>query len=255
MRFASLGSGSRGNSMIVRAGKTQVLVDCGFSLRATTQRLARLGTHPESLAGILVTHEHSDHVAGLFALARRFNLTVFLTCGTRAPIPAAGDYPECQLIEDHEAPFAIGDLQITPVVVPHDAGEPVQYVISDGQHRLGLLTDTGHITEHIVERFAGCNALVLECNHDADLLQASRYPAWLKRRIAGNHGHLENRQAAELLRRIDTSRLQHMIAAHLSIENNRPEFARDALAGALNCHPDWIDVALQEEGFAWRDLS
>jgi phosphoribosyl 1,2-cyclic phosphodiesterase len=255
MRFASLGSGSRGNALIVEAGDTRVLLDCGFAARTTVERLGRLGVSPDSLSGVLVTHEHSDHIAGVFRFARRYELPVYLTHGTHAAAPRGKiPLPECRLIDSH-TPFAIGDLEIHPFPVPHDAREPVQYAFSNGVHRLGVLTDTGSITPHIVEVLRVCDALVLECNHDAALLAASDYPVMLKRRISGPLGHLENEAAASLLRQVDTSRLQHLVAAHLSQQNNRPGLAIAALASVLNCAEDWIGVACQDGGFDWRQLS
>jgi phosphoribosyl 1,2-cyclic phosphodiesterase len=162
--------------------------------------------------------------------------------------------PECRLIDGHTA-FAIDGLEVLPFPVPHDAREPVQYRFDDGRHRLGVLTDSGSITPYIVEVLGACDALVLECNHDRALLAASRYPALLKQRVGGRFGHLENSQAASLVRQIDGARLQHLVAAHLSQENNRPQLAVSALAAALGCNDDWIGVADQEGGFAWRQLS
>jgi phosphoribosyl 1,2-cyclic phosphodiesterase len=255
IRFASLGSGSQGNALIVDAGETRVLLDCGFSGREAAARLARLGVVPNQLAAIVVTHEHGDHVGGVFAFARRHRLTVYLTHGTHAAAARGSTpLPECCLIDGH-TPFAIGSLQVQPFPVPHDAREPVQYAFSDGARRLGVLTDSGSITPHIVDILRACDGLVLECNHDHALLAASRYPASLKQRIGGRFGHLENEQAAALLRRIDSRRLQHVLAAHLSHENNRPELAARALASALGCSEDWIGVADQEGGFDWRQLS
>lgn len=254
MRFASLGSGSRGNALIVEAGDTRVLLDCGFAARTTAEKLGRLGVSPDSLSGVLVTHEHSDHIAGVFRFARRYELPVYLTHGTHAAAPRGKlPLPECRLIDSHTS-FAIGDLEIHPFPVPHDAREPVQYAFSNGRHRLGVLTDTGAITPYIVEVLRVCDALVLECNHDAELLAASDYPAMLKRRISGRLGHLDNDTAASFLRQIDTSRLQHVVAAHLSQQNNRRELAVAALASALNCADEWIGVASQESGFDWRQV-
>jgi phosphoribosyl 1,2-cyclic phosphodiesterase len=254
MRFSSLGSGSRGNSLIVDAGDTKLLLDCGFSARATTEKLGRLGVSPDDISGLLVTHEHSDHIAGVFRFAGRFGIPVYLTHGTLSAAPRGkSPLPECRLIDSH-APFSIGSIEILPFPVPHDAREPVQYVFSDGMHRLGVLTDTGSITQHIADVLRVCDALVLECNHDPDLLAASDYPLLLKRRISGNFGHLNNTQSVSLLQQIDTQHLQHIVAAHLSEQNNRPELVVSVLASALNCAEDWIGVACQESGFSWRQL-
>lgn len=255
MRFASLGSGSQGNSLVVDAGDTKLLLDCGFSTRATIEKLGRLGISPGELDGIVLTHEHSDHIAGVLKFASRFAIAVYLTHGTHIAAPRGKSaLPEFRLIDSHVS-FSIGSLEVHPFPVPHDAREPVQYVFSDGARRLGVLTDSGSITQHIVDRLRVCDALVVECNHDHDLLAASDYPMMLKRRIAGNFGHLDNAQAASLLGQIETRQLQHIVAAHLSEHNNRPELAVSALAAALNCGEDWIGVASQQRGFAWRQLA
>ena len=251
MRFASLGSGSRGNALIVDVGDTRVLLDCGFSLKVTVERLARLDITPESIDAVLLTHEHSDHLGSAARFAARFGLPVYLTYGTQQALSDC--WPDCRLIDSHQT-FAIGSLEVQAFPVPHDAREPVQYVFSDGQHRLGVLTDCGTVTAHVLSMLDACNALVLECNHDTRLLAESSYPAMLKRRISGNFGHLGNGQAAELLTRIETSRLQHIVAAHLSEQNNRPELAVTALATALGCDAEWIGVASQASGFDWRQL-
>ena len=251
MRFASLGSGSRGNALIVDAGDTRVLLDCGFSVKATVERLGRLGIAAESIDAVLLTHEHSDHLGSAARFAARFGLPVYLTYGTQQALSDC--WPDCRLIDSHQT-FAIGSLEVQAFPVPHDAREPVQYVFSDGQHRLGVLTDCGTVTAHALSMLDACDALVLECNHDTRLLAESSYPAMLKRRISGNFGHLGNGQAAELLTRIETSRLQHIVAAHLSEQNNRPELAVTALATALGCDAEWIGVASQASGFDWRQL-
>ncbi len=251
MRFASLGSGSRGNALIVDVGDTRVLLDCGFSVKATVERLGRLGIAAESIDAVLLTHEHSDHLGSAARFAARFGLPVYLTYGTQQALSDC--WPNCRLIDSHQT-FAIGSLEVQAFPVPHDAREPVQYVFSDGQHRLGVLTDCGTVTAHVLSMLDACNALVLECNHDTRLLAESSYPAMLKRRISGNFGHLGNGQAAELLTRIETSRLQHIVAAHLSEQNNRPELAVTALATALGCDAEWIGVASQASGFDWRQL-
>jgi len=254
IRFASLGSGSRGNALIVDAGDTKVLLDCGFSVRATVDRLARLAVSPEEIDGIVVSHEHSDHIAGVRRFAGRFGIPVYLTHGTRQGLeqecPSSMD---CRLINGADA-FCVGGLEMIPFTVPHDAREPVQYLFSDGSRRLGVLTDCGAITPHVIDVLTRCNALVLECNHDPEMLAASTYPASLKRRISGAYGHLDNLQAADLLRKIDSSRLQHVMAAHLSEQNNRPELAARALCEVLGCDEGEVDVASQNEGVGWREI-
>lgn len=254
MRFASLGSGSGGNALVVEAGPTRVMLDCGFAVEETERRLARVGLAPGDLAGILVTHEHGDHVDGALPFARRHGLGVWMTHGTfRAGPAGSAAGVRITMVDSHSA-FAVGDLEVQPFPVPHDAREPVQYVLSDGNRRLGVLTDIGASTRHVEATLSGCDALVLECNHDPGMLAGGPYPAWLKARIAGPFGHLANAAAAALLAAIDRSRLRHVIAAHLSAQNNRPQLACAALAGALGCGPDAIGVADQATGFAWREL-
>jgi len=254
VRFASLGSGSSGNGLVVEAGKTRVLVDCGFSLSETRTRLARFGLAPEDLDAVLVTHEHSDHIGGVARLAIKHDLPVWCTHGTLVNWRMQTDnLPWTEVIDSHRS-FDIGELEILPFPVPHDAREPVQFVFSDGRRKLGVLTDTGHVTPHIAASLSGVNALVLECNHDADMLENGPYPPSLRRRVGGQYGHLENGQAASLLEQMDVSGLRHVVAAHLSKKNNKPSLARAALANVLNCEPEWIEVACQENGFDWRHV-
>ena len=254
IRFASLGSGSEGNGLVVECGSTRVLVDCGFNLGETEKRLGRLGLAAADLAAILITHEHDDHAGGAARLARRYDIPVYLTYGTLDAMGAQGAMiPQLTLIDSH-FPFAIGDLEIHPYPVPHDAREPSQFVFSDGDKRLGLLTDAGATTPHIERMLSGIDALVLECNHDIELLMNGPYPPSLKRRISGRLGHLDNATAARIVGGIDCGRLQHFIAAHLSAQNNTPALARSAMAGALGCEETWICIATQAEGFAWRDI-
>ncbi len=253
MRFASLGSGSRGNALLVESGTTRLLVDAGFGPREMSRRLQRLGTAADEIDAVLVTHEHSDHVGGVFACARRFGWAVLLTHGTLAGCRMVDGEVRTRIINSHEA-LVLGDIKVQPFPVPHDAREPVQFVFEDGASRLGVLTDAGHVTTHMVEMLDACDALVLECNHDIGMLDRGSYPQALKRRIGGRWGHLDNTAAASLLARLGHSRLRHVVAAHLSEENNHPELARIALAAALDCEHDWVGIATQDEGFLWRDL-
>ena len=254
MRFSSLGSGSAGNALLVEVGMTRVMLDCGFSIKETSLRLQRLGLSPTELTGIVITHEHDDHAGGAFKLAAKYNIPVWLTYGTLKMVKRyMPQQHELQLhvIDSHSA-FAIDDILVQPYPVPHDGREPIQCVFSDGQHQLGVLTDVGRTTPHIEQRLSGCKALVLECNHDASMLQAGPYSWSLKQRVGGNLGHLDNLDSAQLLSKLDNSKLQHLVAAHLSAKNNTPQLARAALANVLGCELDWIGVADQLLGFNWR---
>lgn len=253
MRFASLGSGSRGNSLLVEVGRTRVLIDAGFGPRETGRRLARLGVDADEIDAILITHEHSDHIGGALACADRFGWRLFATAGTLAAWGRGVAGIGCEVIDSHDR-FALGDISVEPFPVPHDAREPVQFVLGDGARRLGVLTDAGHVTPHMVAMLDGCDAIVLECNHDLDLLAKGSYPQALKRRIAGPHGHLDNDSAGRLLARINKAHLRHVIAAHLSEENNSPELARAALCRPLDCDANWVGVATQATGFDWREI-
>lgn len=254
MRFASLGSGSDGNALVVQLGASCVMMDCGFSPNETSARLARLGLTTDSLSGIVVTHEHGDHISGVARLARKYSIPVWLTHGTRqAHGKALADLPGVTEIDPHSS-FVVGEIQVQPYLVPHDAAEPVQYVFSDGAKRLGVLTDTGSSTKHIEAMLSGCDALVLECNHDVAMLANGDYPSSLKQRVGGRFGHLNNANAAALLARLDNNRLQHIVAAHLSRKNNTPELAVNALSAALNCNKEWVAVATQDEGLPWREI-
>lgn len=254
MRFTSLGSGSEGNALIVEVKHTRIMLDCGFGLRETVQRLARKELTAESIHAIVITHEHSDHIVGAAKFARKYKIPVWMTHGTYSIFRKQHKHlPEVQLFDSHQQ-FNIQDIALTPFPVPHDAREPTQFVFSDGIRKLGVLTDVGASTAHIETMLSGCDALVLECNHDRDLLQQSHYPPGLKKRIAGLFGHLDNQAAASLLAKLDTSSLQHLIAAHLSKHNNTPDLALNGLAATLGCTPDWLDYAKQDEGFSWRQL-
>jgi len=229
------------------------MIDNGFSVRETERRLAVSGMNAENISAILVTHEHSDHVNGVGALARKYDLAVYTTQGTIGS-GRLGKLPSHNVFSSH-ASFEIGDLEIQPFPVPHDASEPCQFVINNGQRRLGILTDTGSSTPHIVETLSGVDALMLECNHDLEMLENGDYPYNVKMRVGGDYGHLNNLQAAGLLSKLDTSNLQHIVAAHISEKHNTLSLAQSTLSQALHCPQDWIAVAEQATGLDWRDVT
>jgi phosphoribosyl 1,2-cyclic phosphodiesterase len=257
LKFASLGSGSEGNGLLISTAsgitRTTVMLDCGFGLRETERRLARLGIAPEDLSGIVVTHEHQDHVGGAFKLARRYRLPVWLSYGTYRAVEPHTSSVSFHFCRDGE-PFAIGDLELVPYTVPHDAREPIQYVAGNGSVRLGVLTDAGHATQHMVTALGGCNALMLECNHDSTMLENSAYPPFLKQRIGGAYGHLSNETTGQVLAALNQSRLKTVVGAHLSRQNNTAELARSALAKALATSAIEVMIACQDDGFDWIDL-
>lgn len=263
MRFASLGSGSRGNALVVEAGSTRLLIDCGFSVLETERRLARLRLGPGDLDAILVTHEHADHYGSAGRFSARHRIPVHLSTGTLAAAapgaarparhrtPPAGTF----VCFDAHACFSIGDIEIHPYPVPHDAREPTQFVLGDGARRIGLLTDAGCITPHMQEMFdGGCDALLVESNHDPEMLANGPYPAFLKERVGGRYGHLSNGQAAEFILSLDRARLQHVIGMHISERNNTPAHAAAALCTALDCTADEVALATQSDGFGWRSV-
>ena len=249
-RIASLGSGSKGNATLIASREALVMVDCGLGIRDATARMARLGVTPDELDAILLTHEHGDHIRGVKSLARRYGTPVYGTAGTWLG-GKLNDIASYRFIVPEQR-FSIADIDIDPITVPHDAREPIQFVISTGQHRIGLLTDLGHVTAHIRQRFSGCDALFLECNHDLRMLAEGPYPPMLKRRVGGHWGHLANTQAKSLLEFWGTDRLQHIVASHLSDKNNRPELAFDALRPLLDGAEERLHISSQTHGLEWQ---
>ncbi|MBL0727122.1 MBL fold metallo-hydrolase [Piscinibacter sp. HJYY11] len=255
MRFCSLGSGSSGNATLIEASAgittTRVLVDCGFSLRELERRLATRGLSAADIDAVFVTHEHGDHVGCAFHLARKHHVPVWTSRGTWRAI-GQPELPEGLLHFARDlTPIQLGDLEIRPYTVPHDAHEPLQLCASDGAVRLGVLTDAGCATAHLLAQLQRCDALLLECNHDRTLLAHSAYPASLKARIGGRLGHLANDTSAEILASCLHPALKHLVAAHLSERNNRPELAQAALAAVFGGQPEEIVVADPLQGFDW----
>ncbi len=251
MQIASLGSGSKGNATIVSHEKTTVMVDCGFSLRQFEQRLSKLGLSPYEIDAIFVTHEHSDHSSGVSRVSSKFNIPVWSTIGTaRAVFDDSFNY--CQVCGGE--PAQIGCFEILPVTVPHDAGEPVQFVFCpvDSGKKLGILTDTGHITNHIINAYDNLDALLLEFNYDQAMLDMGPYPYPLKQRVSGDLGHLSNEQSIYLLRQINTTGLNCLIAAHISENNNSPGIVERQL-NQLDFIPSPV-LASQDSGFDWINI-
>jgi phosphoribosyl 1,2-cyclic phosphodiesterase len=252
-RFASLGSGSRGNATLIQAGATSVLVDCGFAARELVSRCEDLAFDPAQLSAVLVTHEHGDHMRGVGALARRFGLPVWMSHGTWRAADF-GQIAELNLFSSHAGAFRLGELGTTPVPVPHDAREPTQFVFDFADRRFGLLTDLGSITPRVIDAFDGVDALLLECNHDPQMLAEGPYPPSLQARVGGQFGHLNNAQAADFLCRIDHARLCHLVAGHLSEKNNSPELARRALASVSDDLPSCLSLLIQDRASAWFSI-
>ena len=257
LRFISLGSGSTGNATIVEArdglAVTRLLIDCGLPLRELDTRLGRAGLRAADLHAVFVTHEHGDHFGHAGRLAARHRLPLWASRGTldAAPRAWAGLDPSLVHVARDGEPIELGALRIHPFTVPHDAREPLQLHCTDGAARLGVLTDLGHWTPHVLTQLSGCDAVLLECNHDLGMLERGRYPWPLKRRIAGRHGHLSNEDAADFARQLAAVRPLRLVAAHLSEENNTPDLARKALATALGCTEADVDVAPPQGVQAW----
>jgi phosphoribosyl 1,2-cyclic phosphodiesterase len=246
LKICSLGSGSKGNSTLLTTATTRILVDCGFGLKDIVSRLKSRGIEPEQLDAILVTHEHGDHASGVTRLSNRYQIPVFSSRGTL--LHSCFDKLDHYHILVAEREFSIGDLTIFPFTVPHDAREPIQFVFRNNKSTVGLVTDLGHVTPHICEVLAECSGLLLEFNHDRQMLLNGRYPPSLKKRIIGQLGHLSNEQAAELLSQIHHQGLNKVVALHLSEENNRVELVE----AILKSYPKLeYTIASQGKGSEW----
>ena len=272
LRYKNMSSGSTGNATLVEASSmhstkpNRVLVDCGMRLSRLLELLAVANVQPTNIDAIFITHEHSDHIGCVTQLASRFSIPVWASSGTHAALQdmqlklRSKQPSHSQLVIGFEAlvriasdtcPIEVGDLLLNPFTVPHDAREPLQLTCSDGNVKLGILTDLGHASRHVIESIAGCHALLLESNHDEEMLSNSKYPAFLKARVGGDFGHLSNAQAAEVLSAVMHDKLRHVSAAHLSQQNNHPSLAQSALATVLGCMPAEIFAACPETGTPW----
>ena len=256
LRFRSLGSGSTGNATLIEAMGSRpwrLLVDCGLGIRQLQARLNEAGLQADDLDSIFITHEHGDHIGCARQLALRYRIPVWMSRGTYAAI-GAPDFDNLLNLAQDGSPIDAGGLQITPFTVPHDAREPLQLSCTDGAVKLGILTDLGHATPHVLTHLQGCHAMLLECNHDEDMLEQSAYPQFLKRRVGGDYGHLSNSAAAAIASAVSHGGLQHVVAAHLSLQNNHPALAQAAMATALGARQDDIVVAAPDKGSPWIQI-
>jgi phosphoribosyl 1,2-cyclic phosphodiesterase len=234
VRLTILGSGSAGNCAYVETDQARILIDAGFSLRQIRQRLATIGRVPENLTGILVTHEHSDHIQGLARLSEQLHIPVYCN----RPTLEAIEYQlqtklECRLFTTG-ASFELGDVMVETFMVPHDAQDPVGFLLQTAAGNIGFLTDLGHATKLVLERVRRAHVLVLESNHDVKLLQDCPHRPWsLKQRILSRHGHLSNDAAADAAEQIMSAGLRHLYLGHLSGECNRPEIAYEVMQQRL----------------------
>ena len=256
LRFKSLGSGSTGNATLVESAGLlpfRLLVDCGLGIRQLQTRLGESGLQPTDINAVFITHEHSDHIGCALALSLRYRIPVWMSQGTYTAMGSPDFGGMLRMARDGTA-IDLGGLEVMPFTVPHDAREPLQLTCTDGAARLGILTDLGHATAHVLRHLQGCSALLLECNHDTDMLARSAYPEFLKKRIGGLHGHLSNIDAANIARSVMHPGLKHLVAAHLSAQNNCPDLVRALMGEALGCNANEIRVAAPDTGTAWIQI-
>ena len=230
-----------------------MLIDCGLGIRQLALRLGEAGLQAEDIHAVFITHEHGDHIGCARSLALRYRIPVWMSHGSYSAIGAPDFDGLLHTAQDGET-IDLGGLQLMPFTVPHDAREPLQLSCTDGSAKLGILTDLGHATPHVMAHLQACDALLLECNHDTELLSQSVYPAFLKRRVGGQYGHLSNAAAADIACAVNHSGLKHLVAAHLSAQNNRPDLVQEVMSKALGCHNSDIVVAGAASGTPWLQV-
>jgi phosphoribosyl 1,2-cyclic phosphodiesterase len=237
MKFCVLGSGSRGNCTFIEEGKTRILIDAGFSGKEIARRLASINRSPEQLSALLVTHEHNDHIAGVGVLSRRFKLPVYANPGThRAAQTKLGKLFALREFSTGGR-FVLDDLEIHPFAVSHDTADPVGFIVKGGGHSVGYCTDTGRVTKLMEHLLGHCHGLILEANHDPQMLQDGPYPLPLKQRVRSGRGHLANGDAASFIRGLPGGSLRALVLAHLSETNNHPDLVRRMMEDLFSCDP------------------
>ncbi len=249
LRLASLGSGSKGNATLIASKNTVLLIDCGFPVREVVARLPRLGIEVTDINAILVTHEHSDHIAGVAALSKASSAPIYATYGTcqSGKLDASRSVMEIE----SDSTFSVGDIEVRAITVPHDARQPVQYRFFHDGITVGVLTDLGSVSPHVQAAFSGCDMLLLEFNHDLEMLNRGPYPAALKRRVAGDYGHLNNEQAMAMLTSTAKGTPKVVIAGHISEQNNSVEAVSSRLGTWSQETNTRVLYATQSQGFDW----
>lgn len=249
LRVASVGSGSKGNATLVASEETTLLIDCGFPAREMLSRLDLLDVGVSDIDAILVTHEHSDHVGGVVAVSKAAGAPIFATHGTLTSGKLDGARSMVEIESDSE--FAIGDIEVSAVTVPHDAKEPVQFVFKQLAQRVGVLTDLGMVSPHVLRAYEGCDLLLLEFNHDLAMLRRGPYPAALKHRVSGDFGHLNNDQALGMLEAMGDCLPDTVIAGHISQQNNSVDVVASLLSPLIQRTKMNVIYATQSQGFNW----
>jgi len=242
MRFCVLGSGSKGNCTLIESGKTVLLIDAGFSGIEIKRRMELIGCAPEMITAILVTHEHNDHIGGVGVLSRRCGVPVYANFGTHLASESRIGGVSARLEFTTGERFAINDLQVHPFAVSHDTADPVGFVVSDGDCSIGYCTDTGRTTRLMAHHLSRCRALILESNHDPQMLRNGPYPLPIQQRVRSNQGHLANEDAADFLAGLIHDELDWVVLAHLSEINNQPELALEAVHKKLGNRAEHCDI-------------
>ena len=250
LRICVLGSGSRGNCTWIATERTRLLIDAGLSKGATYARLVSVGERPETCDGVIVSHEHADHVSGLRRLAIDLGQPVYINVATRRALEWDPRITAFEAFAAGET-FAVGNIEVTPFSIPHDAADPVAFTFQAEGLKVALVTDLGYIPEHVKQHLRGCHALIFESNHDTELLRVGPYPWFVKQRVMSRHGHLSNYATAEFLADAYDGRAQVLVLAHLSEANNHPEIARltalEALGRRTNSSLPELHLARQSE--------